>query len=121
MVDLYELTAIMVEAMPPDQRIPVPVAYSKWWYRRPTANPNLRLSSRGFVALTQVLEQKAYHFPCPGMRLGHILALSRIIKSPYYISNKEGPSVYLFGEEESTLAVMYGGIIPYTEALSTKE
>jgi len=118
-MDIYALSAVLVQHLPDEHRISVDEASRSWWFRPQGKYSSLRLSKKGFDALTRHLDQQPHFFPCLGLRLKHIIALSRVMRGPYYLCRRnKGPVAALFSENDVVMATMHNGIIPLVEGLS---
>ena len=89
-----------------------------WWNTRP--NGGLRLTDTGFHTWVTLVGLEHWQFDIADSILTprNLLALDRFMTCPYYLKRQRRQhSLILFGDQESTMASLYGDVARFIESL----
>ena len=97
-----------------------PVDYTQIWFDMRPYSQGLRLSDQGLDALTSKLGLESWCFEMAGplMNPRNLLILDRYLSCPYYLRRrKQNYQLLLLGDQESTVASLYGDIQRFISSL----
>jgi len=108
-MDKVDLTK-QILAKIPTVTMPVQSAVAVWWYNI-RDNGGMRLTKDGFKVFNNILKIKSHKISYDAKKRGHnrmLIELDNKLKAPYYISARK--TIYLFGEKEAVLALLYSDL-----------
>jgi hypothetical protein len=114
MRDKRQLTQILIDLLPPEQRPDLNSIIPVWWYNLRHAG-GMRLTAQGYDAFCNLLELEHYQFNLTDLDLRTIVALDQCLHSPYYIKiqKKIPTNLILFGSREAVMINLYGNLKKY--------
>jgi len=102
------ITEQILEQIPAELKLPINAALPIWWYNI-RKDGGMRLTKAGYN-MFKFLDIKSYKItydPEKTSESRRLLELDKKLTLPYYI---RGKTIYLYGEKEAALAVLYSDL-----------
>lgn len=117
MTPRQQLTHKILQSLP-DPQPTLEQANREWWVNQ-RRNGGYRLTIEGYRVLASVLDLEHWRVPVPRLSLANVLVLDQKIENPYFLDVRRG-DLWLFGDREAMMAIMYGDVGQWFKSLTRK-
>lgn len=112
-----EFTRILLNQLPPEERISFDLARTTWW-KNIRNESGLRLTPEG-RRIMKILEIESFVYKITQDRINQriLLLLDQRLQDPYYIfTDKRFPSIEFYGAREALLVNLYGDLEKFLQS-----